>query len=129
MQSVTETGKLFNEIKLTYNDLDERQDLVIKSLDTASINENKRETLERHVPLSEHQTQWIKWIADQLLDYYGDIKYNISLELKPSPQLVIGDIVAIQEPVKTNLFKVGQVISISHVYADPPVTNIIVRSI
>ena len=123
----SDTTNLYNDVRLSYA---EGFGLApIKSPNERSIAANTHKVLEKNVPLSFHQGKWVKFIADLLLETFGDIQYNLDLTLKPSPHLSITDVILVEEPLRVGLFRVAQILSITHENSDPPVTQVIARTL
>ena len=122
-----DSSNLYNDIRLEYAS---GYDLPpIKKTNEQSIIANKLKVLENSVPLSFHQGKWAEFIAEDLIKSFGDLQYNLDLTLKPSPQLALTQVIAVKEPLKTGLFRLSHIVSISDEDSDPPITRIVARTL
>ena len=65
-------------------------------------------------PLGEENIVWVKWLADTFLARFSVTRHIVVVQLKPSPHLKLGDIVAINAAERVHLTGRYQLIEVSH---------------
>ena len=122
-----DTTQLFNIIKMRFGD--PNLDKAITSTNSASVERNQPKELEIPIALTYHQSNWISWLADQYRDFYSNIRYLVTVDLKPSFYIKKGDFILLREPNISLINNLTyQVISVQHQY-DPVQTRLRLRSI
>ena len=119
--------QLYNIIEISYGDPDESP--VATKRNQSSIDSNKARDLELSVPLSHHDSSWADWLAQQYLDFYGEIRYLVQARLKLSPYLKIGQYIFLRETrnslIDNQLF---QIVRLTHTQS-PYQTEVLLISI
>ena len=105
---------LYNRIKLRYGEGDPNFDHRETDVpNEQSIRDNGEEVFSRSIPLGRHQVVWADFIANKLLERFGELRYLITLELKTTTYLKPGDYMWLEQQEKAHIKKLCQVISVS----------------
>ena len=135
-------SQLFNQIKITYG---EQQDLEYYIEDSAeyrkdlswardnpeyqySVEENGGKLMELSVPLTQHDKEWVKYIALDYLQRFKDVHYLIDLELKPSFYFELGEIILLRQEERAHLFNPCQIYRINQNF-EGQTTSVSLRTI
>ena len=116
--------QFYNIINISYGD-----DKEAIARNETSILQNKPRELELGADLSNHESEWANWLADQYLNAHSPIRSILDIELKPTFYLKAGDFILLNEPSASLIESVGfQILSISQ-QVKPYLTQLQLRSI
>ena len=114
---------LYNQIRVLYGNGDEHF-----TENPQSVFDNGGREFTMRTPLANHQTQWVRWIAQNLLDSFSELQYTASLELKLSLHLKIGQTILLRGLQQDNINNIVQVVGVEHNFARQ-MTNLTVRTV
>lgn len=113
--------QFYNRVIIAYGDGEETP----PAEDANSIIENGTGLLRNTVPLDAHQHVWAEWLSQSYLARFKDIHQILNLTLKPTFDLNVGDIVAIQIEERLHLHNTRcQVLEIRHAFRQPTTTAV-----
>ena len=116
----------YNQIKITYGDNQDKEYYLEDSekykdhLPWAgpkyryTVKKDGGKLYEVTLPLSDHQKEWVEWIARDYLEQFKDIHYLIDLDLKPTFHLRLGDTILLKQEERAHLFRPCQIYRVSH---------------
>lgn len=107
------TPHLYNIIDITYGVNGDKTFSLPEEKNTPSITEFGEKRLEISVPLTEHQKEWVKYIAEILLERFSKVRYRVEMTLKSSFYLQLGDVILLKED-ESYFFSLVQVLGITH---------------
>ena len=87
-----------------------------KSLDDGEV--PRRLVAEIEVPLAEENIEWVRWLAEEFLNRFGQLHQVVTLQLKPSLHLKLGEIIFIDCPERIHLSGPYQIIEVSHLIGE-----------
>lgn len=120
-----DSSQLYNQVEIRYG-----EDLIYRDEDFQSIQENKELETSFEVPLDRHQLPWVRYLAKQFLQRNKDMKYLITLELKPTFYMRLGDVVLLRHRWRDrskdgwHIFEPCQVYEISHSFSENTTTMV-----
>ena len=122
-----DSGQLYNQVEIQYGIT---EDFTFRQEKYASIQMNSEQETSFEVPLDRHQLPWIEYLAEKFLERNKDMKYLITLVLKPTYYLNLGQSVLIRQRWRDkdrdgwHIFLAAQVYDISHSFDDNTTTCI-----
>ena len=122
-----DSTQLYNQVEIKYGTDNE---LIYRKEDPESVKENGELETSFDVPLDRHQLPWVKYLADQFLERNKDMKYMVTLVLKPTFFMKLGQTVLLRQKWRDksrdgwHIFVATQVYDISHSFEDNTTTCI-----
>jgi len=109
LQWRTDERSLYNKIRVIYGD---GQEFLTEN--PRSIYDNGEREFSMRTPLAQHQTHWVRWIGQNLLDSFSELQYTATLQLKLSLQFKLGQTILLRGLPQDDINNIVQVIGIEH---------------
>ena len=109
LQWRTDERNLYNQIKVIYGEGDE-----YVTQNPLSVFQNGAREFTMQTPLAKHQTHWVRWIAQNLLNSFGDLQYIATLQLKLSLHLKLGQTILLRGLPQDDINAIVQIVGIEH---------------
>ena len=105
----SDTSQLYNQVRVLYGEGREHF-----TENPQSVFDNGGREFTMRTPLAGHQTQWVRWLAQNVLDTFSELQYTARLELKLSLHLRIGQTVLLRGLQQDRIDNIVQIVGIEH---------------
>ena len=109
LQWRTDERNLYNKIRIVYGT---GQEFVTENPQSVFANGERDFTM--RTPLAQHQSHWVRWIAQNLLDSFSELQYTATLQLKLSLQFKLGQTLLLRGLPQDRINNIVQIVGIEH---------------
>lgn len=109
----SDTNSLYNQIRIFYGNNNEYY-----QEDPQSVFENGGNEFSMNVPLADHQSHWVRQIAQNMLNSFSKLQHIATLQLKLSLHVKLGHIIYLRGLTTDAINSVVQVVGVEHFIGD-----------
>ena len=109
----SDTNSLYNQIRIFYGNNNEYY-----QEDPQSVFENGGNEFSMNVPLADHQSHWVRQIAQNMLNSFAKLQHIVTLQLKLSLHIKLGHIIYLRGLATDAINNVVQVVGVEHFIGD-----------